>query len=197
MENSIVSEKKKEIRKEIRARLKNLSDQELEKLNSEIQARLENEFSSLLDSFQNIAFYMPLKTEADIIPSIKKYMKNGKNCFLPRVVDGQNMIFHLLDNESELEIQLEKGAFNILEPKKELAVMKMPFDQELLVLVPAMAFARNSEGGFSRLGKGKGYYDRFLSACPNARTLGICFPFQLLDCLPVDSYDKSIDSLIF
>ncbi|MDO4215704.1 MAG: 5-formyltetrahydrofolate cyclo-ligase, partial [Bacteroidales bacterium] len=42
----------------------------------------------------------------------------------------------------------------------------------------------------------KGYYDRFLPKLPNAFRLGVCFDFQVLDTLPVDSFDQQMDEII-
>ncbi len=47
-----------------------------------------------------------------------------------------------------------------------------------------------------RLGRGKGYYDRFLPLLTNAYKLGICFPFQSLPSIPIDEYDQLVDEVI-
>lgn len=60
-----------------------------------------------------------------------------------------------------------------------------------LVLVPGVAFDR--EG--NRLGRGKGYYDRILKQTP-AYKIGLCFDFQLLDCVPTEEHDIKMDRVI-
>ena len=47
-----------------------------------------------------------------------------------------------------------------------------------------------------RLGRGKGYYDRFLARCPNAWLIGICFGFQLLPQVPVEATDVLMNEVI-
>ena len=60
-----------------------------------------------------------------------------------------------------------------------------------VVLVPGVAF--DAEG--HRLGRGRGYYDRFLRTC-KARTIGVCFDFQKVDEVPVDAFDVTIDEVV-
>ncbi|MFA6876764.1 MAG: 5-formyltetrahydrofolate cyclo-ligase, partial [Parabacteroides sp.] len=46
-----------------------------------------------------------------------------------------------------------------------------------------------------RLGRGKGYYDRLLSAL-KASSVGLCFDFQLKDQIPVEPFDRKVDLVI-
>jgi len=66
------------------------------------------------------------------------------------------------------------------------------YDKIDLVLVPALAYDHNGH----RLGRGKGYYDRFLKKL-NAYTIGIAFEEQILDYIPYDDNDVKIDEVIF
>ncbi len=54
-----------------------------------------------------------------------------------------------------------------------------------VALVPGVAFT--AEG--ARLGRGKGYYDRFLPRLTNAYLYGICFPYQVVESLPCSAHD--------
>ena len=49
------------------------------------------------------------------------------------------------------------------------------------------------------MGRGKGYYDRFLAQpeLANAYKMGVCFPFQLLPEVPVDAHDICMDEVLF
>ena len=55
-----------------------------------------------------------------------------------------------------------------------------------------MAFDRQGH----RLGRGKGYYDRFLSRVPNIYKIGVCFPFQLVDSVPFEDTDILMDEVV-
>ena len=61
-----------------------------------------------------------------------------------------------------------------------------------LVIVPGVAFDRKK----NRLGRGKGYYDRFLEQAKNAKTIGICKSDRLFDHVPTDAHDRKMDALI-
>ena len=63
-----------------------------------------------------------------------------------------------------------------------------------LILLPGVAFDRHG----MRLGYGKGCYDRFLGAsCENSPiTAAFAWTFQILDCVPSDPHDQSVDWLI-
>lgn len=65
-------------------------------------------------------------------------------------------------------------------------------DSLSLILVPAMAYTPQGE----RLGRGKGYYDRYLSQFPDIPTMGICRSYQLLDYIPTESWDMRVREVL-
>ena len=70
--------------------------------------------------------------------------------------------------------------------------LELPFIPDL-VLVPGLAFSRAGH----RLGRGGGFYDRFLTGrARNAHKLGICFASQLVDCIPTEEHDVVLDAVI-
>ena len=84
---------------------------------------------------------------------------------------------------------LEEGAFQIMEPVGEPFIA---FDQIDFALVPGMAF----DAAGHRLGRGKGYYDRFLSTHPDIYKIGVCFPFQRVAEVPSEAHDVVMDEVI-
>jgi len=66
----------------------------------------------------------------------------------------------------------------------------------ILVAAPGLAFDRSG----NRLGRGKGYYDRFLSRARAAGarlvTIGVCFSEQLLDEVPRTESDETVDGVV-
>ena len=44
-----------------------------------------------------------------------------------------------------------------------------------------------------RLGRGRGYYDRFLAQAADVYKLGLCFPFQLVEAVPCEATDVAMD----
>jgi 5-formyltetrahydrofolate cyclo-ligase len=81
----------------------------------------------------------------------------------------------------------EAGALGVSEPVGGRAAP--PPD---LVVVPGLAFDVTG----ARLGRGKGYYDRWLKANPAVRTLGICFKCQLLERIPAEPHDVWVNAIL-
>lgn len=66
-------------------------------------------------------------------------------------------------------------------------------DEIDLVVVPGLAFSQDRH----RLGRGGGFFDRFLSGrAANAFKLGICFSFQLVDHVPTEGHDVVMDAVV-
>ena len=62
-----------------------------------------------------------------------------------------------------------------------------------VVLVPGMAFT--AEG--SRLGRGGGFYDRFLRTLPKSSVrIGVCFSAQIMPVLPTERHDEPVSFLL-
>ena len=65
-----------------------------------------------------------------------------------------------------------------------------------LMLVPGMAFTEDGK----RLGRGKGYYDTYLTKAKNnqisaTKTIALAFKEQIVTDIPVDDHDFFIDSV--
>ena len=78
---------------------------------------------------------------------------------------------------------------HILEPTGELCDGAEHMD---VAVIPGMAFDREGH----RLGRGKGYYDRFLNRVQTYK-IGVCFDFQMMDQLPHDPHDVMMDEIIY
>ncbi len=94
----------------------------------------------------------------------------------------------LLIRKSDENTNFSSGSLGILEP---LGEDYMDIESIDLIIVPGMAFDEK----LNRMGRGKGYYDKFL-ARNKAVKVGVCFDFQLMPDVPVDSYDIPMDILI-
>lgn len=60
------------------------------------------------------------------------------------------------------------------------------------ILVPAIAFSPKGE----RLGRGAGFYDRFLALYPEALRIGIAFEEQIADQIPTEAWDEKVDVIL-
>lgn len=145
----------------------------------EVFRRLEETAAFLLAD--KVMMYHSLPDELSTHDFLKKW-SGRKRFYLPRV-NGVDL--EVLPYE---ESRLELGSFHIEEPTGN--EVTDPSEIELVV-VPAVAYDRKGK----RLGRGKGFYDRFLKNT-RATKIGVGYEFQLLDELPVEPHDVSMDIVV-
>ena len=183
-------------KEEIRKNIKSLCEQNKGQL-SEQSVRI---CQSILASPQyknaeQIFAYMALADEVDLGEVIKAALRDGKKVALPKIMDFEKglMQFFYLDPVQTLNSQTQAGTLGISEPDPKLlqaADANTLKDRSILILVPGRAFTREGD----RLGRGKGFYDRFLAddllrGARDAVMAGVCFDFQIKKSLPVDDRD--------
>ena len=131
--------------------------------------------------------YVSLPDEVQTGPLITQMLEAGKRVVVPKVQGRRLALSEVKDPARELA----PGAFGVLEPTG--ALRPVPVTRLDLVLVPGIAFDRRGH----RLGRGEGYFDRFLARVPKAiPTIGICYDFQLVDRLPTDPHDQAVRTVI-
>ena len=94
---------------------------------------------------------------------------------------------YLVSSDIELCLYKEpfiKNALNILEPENPIKIKEVD-----VFLVPGVAFTTSGK----RLGRGGGYYDKLLSKYPDTLKIGITFNERILQDLPTESHDISMD----
>ncbi len=133
---------------------------------------------------QTVVLYHSLPDEPSTHTLIDE-LQQEKVVLLPRVVNDTEMELRAYAGVDDLKI----GAFGILEPCGLLFTDYTSID---LIIVPGMAFDRAGH----RLGRGRGYYDRFLSRTRDIYKIGVCFPFQLADNVPTEETDVTMDEVI-
>ncbi len=113
-----------------------------------------------------------------------------------RMAEAQTVMLPVVTGEGEMELRvyhgadsLRRGAFDILEPVGERFTDYESID---LAVIPGMAFDDSGH----RLGRGKGYYDRFLVNLPHCYKIGMCFDFQRVEHVPCESTDIAVDEVI-
>ena len=129
--------------------------------------------------------YSALPDEVPTQALIDQLAEQGKMVLLPRVISNTDMELRRYTGLQDLQ----EGAFGIMEPCGELFT---DYGQIDVAVIPGMAF--DAEG--RRLGRGRGYYDRFLSRVPFIYKIGLCFGFQLVEEVPTDENDIRMDLII-
>lgn len=107
----------------------------------------------------------------------------GKKVAIPKVL-GDVMEFYYIQSFDDLE----EGYKGIPEPKQ----MNLALDEKALLIMPGAAFDRFG----NRIGYGKGYYDKYLQAYPNHKTIAIAFELQMVDTIPAEVHDICPDIII-
>lgn len=168
---------KDEARKIVKERLNNMSYFDRSFKSQMIVSDIIN--SKLINGHSHILLYKAMITEVNIDWLLEFTMTFGKQCYLPRV------------NGEDIELvkypcKLQKGAYGILEPIGEAVDAHID-----LCIVPVLAV--DSEG--NRLGKGKGYYDRFFDKHADCYKVAVAFKEQQLDSFETQAHDVKMDKI--
>ncbi len=187
MEN--ISDKKKLLRKDIKKRIRNLDLETVKQESSMVCEKL-----TVLPSWQKnstvLLFFSMEGKELDTSCIIQKGWDEGKKLAFPRMY-GDEILFHYVD-KSDMP-NLETHPYGVLEPDKSLPVYVPSEENRALIVVPGLGFDASGR----RIGRGKGYYDRYLSRYSAFLDIaGIALSCQLTDEIPVDERDKTIPVVI-
>lgn len=174
---------KSELRKLIRLKKKEYGNEELTIMSQDIIKRLLSH--PAVKTAKTIVMYYSLPDEVYTHNAINDLVSNGKTVLLPAVINDEEMeLRHYAGTDD-----LRQGAFGIMEPVGKTFTDYGKVD---VAVIPGMGFDNNN----NRLGRGKGYYDRFLSKLPRVYKIGICFYFQKQPYIPADKNDIRMDEVI-
>jgi 5-formyltetrahydrofolate cyclo-ligase len=134
---------------------------------------------------RTLLLYSALPDEVQTQPLLDELLSQGKTILLPRVVSDTNMELRRYTGPQDLQ----PGAYHIMEPTGQLFTDYKQID---IAIIPGMAFDREGH----RLGRGKGYYDRFLRKLGKVTKVGVCYDFQIQDNLPWSWHDVRMDKVI-
>lgn len=173
---------KRLLRKRIKEIKAEYSADELERMSADVIGNLLNDAD--LQRGKTIVAYYSLPDEVDTRMLIHTLVQQGKTVLLPTVV-GDDIVLRHYEGSHSLRI----GQYGISEPQGKVFC---DYDNIDVVIVPGIAF--DSDG--HRLGRGKGYYDRFLPTVKSAVKIGICFPFQFLENIPFEQHDAAMTKVV-
>jgi len=170
---------KSRLRDKMRERLKQLSENERQMRSLLICEKLLPLFSGK----NSLALFAPRLAEPDLDLLWDLGLVEHPLVSYPRC-RGNRLSFHPVSALSELV----PGRFGILEPTPGRSPERLD-----LIVVPGLAFT--AEG--NRLGRGGGFYDRFLSTIPETTfKIGVCFEFQRVSKIPHEPHDVKMDAVV-
>lgn len=180
---------KSQIREEIRRRQAQYDLADNQRASMRISSALE---ILMLQYFQPnlVMSYVSMHDEVSTHEIIRSCLRRGVRVCVPCVdAANQSMTASELENFST---DLEKGYGGIMEPRQDC---RRPVDAEQidLHLIPGVAFDPRG----NRIGRGKGYYDRFLlEANPESIKVGLAYSWQVVDEIPEESHDVAMDLVV-
>lgn len=186
---------KKLLRTEMRRILANLDHRWVGAASREVCERL----GALVDAcaetqvLRDVLVWMPhFPGEIDLANFISSQLGHA-SVYVPRTLPDAKMDFLSID--TGWDRQLVPGGSGILEPA---ALSGELYDSAragtTLVVVPGLSFDKYG----NRLGRGRGYYDRFLGRpeMADALKVGVCFELQMVDAVPAESFDVPMDWVV-
>ena len=138
---------------------------------------------------ESVMAYLALPGEADPAGAIAMWRTRSVKVAVPRV-DWQtkSMTAAVLPDGRGQLVETRHGLSEPGADAEELAI-----DSIALVIVPGLAFTASG----ARLGRGGGFYDRFLSRLSGSTTtVGLVLSCQIVDEIPVEPHDRSVEAVI-
>ena len=136
-----------------------------------------------------VMLYMPLAREVDVTAAAIRCFQLAKTVCVPRV-DWERRDMAPIEITTFDDHVMDTDAHGVRTPREGRLVLPAMID---FLVVPGLAFDLLGR----RLGRGGGYYDRFLGRLRrSALTVGIAFDEQIIDEVPVDDRDMSVDVVV-
>lgn len=169
---------KQKMRELIIQKRRMLLQEDRQRMSAEILAQLEQ--MTCFCEAKTILLYYPVNNEVDVLPLFKRY--KDKTLLLP-VSHRKKMTASPFEGNEKMH----RGKFRIPEPTTPTFTGNID-----LIIVPAVAYDKQGR----RLGRGGGYYDRFLKKYPNAMFIGVGYDFQLVEEVPAERHDQKVHRII-
>ena len=139
-----------------------MTKEQVEEQSALIMAQLEQ--MSAFREAKTVLLYYPIHNEVDLRPLLTKY--KGQKIFLLPVTHRHSMEVRPYDGED----MMRRGRMGVPEPQTKTYHGRID-----LIIVPGVVFDQHRH----RIGRGGGYYDKFLKKHHSAKKIGVCYSFQL------------------
>ena len=175
-------EQKKDLRDKLKRRRSDLSASKRSAKSQQIITFL-HQTEEFIQAKQ-VFCYISYLSEVETIPLINFLMEQKISIAVPKIMDKTTMIAVPIENLNDME----PDKMGILTPKSNQA-SEGPFD---VAITPGVGFTDKGD----RLGYGRGYYDRWFANNEVKTKIGIAFEVQLVNELPIEKTDMSLDILV-
>ncbi len=146
--------------------------------------------SALYRQANVVLCYVATDGEVETRPILDQILADGKRLVVPHTVPKHRRLI-AAEIQDPLK-DLEKGPYGIPHPKRVYGC-RVAHKELDLVIVPGVAFDRKGR----RLGRGGGYFDRFLEKIPKeVPRIGLAFRFQVVQQLPFEPHDQPVTQVI-
>lgn len=172
---------KSELRKQFLAKRQTLKKSYVEQSSRIIVEKLFAEIKKLAPT--NILVYLSIDNEVETLGLVKQLLEDKINVIVPKYLTSDYQLVKLENLNG-----LETGPFGISQPKSSDVVDPSLVD---VAIIPGVAFDKKG----TRLGYGKGVFDKLLSASP-ALKIGLAYDFQIIDELPKEAHDLVMDMVV-
>lgn len=155
-------------------------------IKAESAQRVCNQLIDLLQerNAKEVHTFLPMGNELNHAPVIEYCLANEITVVTAKTLPKSQLQHLVLSDLNDLE----NGVFGTKHPRNAKE-WKGTYD---LIIVPGLAFDKSG----NRLGYGGGYYDAFLQHHPKSLKIAIAFPFQLVDEVPVESFDQKVNLVL-
>jgi len=131
---------------------------------------------------QTVMIYYPIHNEVDVRPLLQRY--EGQKTFLLPVTHRKSIEPRKYDGEE----MMRRGKYKVPEPQTSEWHGKID-----LIIVPGVVF----DPLCNRIGRGGGFYDRFLKRHRNVHQIGVAYDFQVKKHeIPHGWFDRPVDRVV-
>ncbi len=187
MNKSSLEEEKHKLRRELAEILSAVPEEDKSSRCAGLTARLET--LNCYMGARHILAYFPMAAELPLLELWKNIHSRGKRLYLPRVTGGE-MRFFLWDPPNPSA--LVPGKYRIPAPGPAAPPWPEEEQTDSLAIVPGLGFSRDGR----RLGRGGGFYDRFLLHYSQVERVALCLEEQIREDIPADERDALMSHII-
>lgn len=176
---------KKDVRKQLIEMLKGLTTQQISQKSRVACEKLCQ--TEIFKNAQTIMMFLSIPHEIDTTFAAQQALQVGKTLVMPRIEFDTRHMTPL--QMTSMDCPLEQDRYGLRHPASEIIIEIKNID---LVITPGLAF----DAMGNRLGRGGGFYDRFLENGFSGTACGFGFCEQLLDTIPINKNDIPIHMLV-